>query len=464
MRSIRSLLWIGDGNALARCGVDEAPTLEVTWVRDVDEAYALPTTTFDALVLEGRQASSLKTALHRLQQRPDCPPALICLQESRAEDIRQLAQQCRCEILCADPPQTGHTPGLLDELLTRVDRLLQKKLRPNDPSVTGSASSGSGMGQRDVDEKPIGPSRAMRKVLDLVERAATTTATVLLNGETGTGKELIAQRIHRRSPRSRQPFIAINCAAFSETLLESELFGHRKGSFTGADRDKPGHFERAHRGSLFLDEIGETSPALQAKLLRVLQEQELLPVGGTRPQAIDVRVIAATNRSLQNEVNAGRFREDLYYRLAVFPISIPPLRERLEDVLPLARHFIDQHGQREQKAGCRLSSASERLLLTHAWPGNVRELENEIRRALALADPNEVISPRLLSARLLGIIEAVDEAGAGGETLRDSLDRVESWLIRRSLDMNGGRKAQTARRLGITREGLYKKMKRLGIQ
>ena len=463
MRSIRSLLWIGDGNALARCGVDEAPTLEVTWVRDVDEAYALPTTTFDALVLEGRHASSLKNALHRLQQRPDCPPALVCLQESRAEDIRQLAQQGRCEILCADPPQTGHTPGLLDELLIRVDRLLQQKRPPNDSSVTGS-SRRSEMGRRELDGKPIGPSQAMRKVLDLVERAASTTATVLLNGETGTGKELIAKRIHQRSPRSRQPFIAINCAAFSETLLESELFGHRKGSFTGADRDKPGHFERAHRGSLFLDEIGETSPALQAKLLRVLQEQELLPVGGTRPQAIDVRVIAATNRSLQNEVMAGRFREDLYYRLAVFPISIPPLRERLEDVLPLARHFIDQHGDREGKGGCRLSSASERLLLTHAWPGNVRELENEIQRALALADSNEVISPRLLSTRLLGIIEAVDEAGAGGETLRASLDRVESWLIRRALDMNGGRKAQTARRLGITREGLYKKMKRLGIQ
>ena len=463
MHSIRSLLWIGDGKALAGCGVDRAPTLEVTWVQNVDEAYTLPASAFDVLVLEGRQAGPLKMALRRLQQRPRCPPVIVCLCDPVDDDIRTLAQSGQCEVLCSDANTKPHAaPTLLEELLSRIDRLIERDRAQVETKPPLKSADRAGPHPKPSGQ-PVGSSHAMRGVLDLADRAAGTAATVLLQGETGTGKELIARRIHHRSPRARHPFVAVNCAAFSETLLESELFGHRKGAFTGADRDKAGLFETAHRGSLFLDEVGETSPALQAKLLRVLQERELLPVGGTRPQSIDVRVIAATNRPLQGGVDSEHFRTDLFYRLAVFPIPIPPLRERLDDVLPLARHFIEKLGPGEGKAECRLSHASERLLLTHAWPGNVRELENEIQRALALADPREVISPRLLSPRLLGIIEAVEEAGAGGETLRESLDRVEAWLIRRALDMNDGRKARTARRLGITREGLYKKMKRLGI-
>ena len=178
-----------------------------------------------------------------------------------------------------------------------------------------------------------------------------------------------------------------------------------------------------------------------------------------------MRLIAATNRSLTTEVEAGRFREDLYYRLAVFPITIPPLRERPEDILALAEHFLEHHGEREQKRGCRLSAASQRLLQTHRWPGNVRELENEMQRALALAEPGELITPKLLSPRVLGILEAVEQAArGGGETLRQTLDRVEAWLIRCTLDRHGGRRAATARKLGVTREGLYKKMKRLRIE
>jgi transcriptional regulator with PAS, ATPase and Fis domain len=252
--------------------------------------------------------------------------------------------------------------------------------------------------------------------------------------------------------------VPVNCAAFPDTLLESELFGHVRGAFTGADRDKKGLFDAADGGTLFLDEIGETSSALQAKLLRTLQDGEVRPVGGTRVRRVDVRVVAATNRDLRAEVEGGRFREDLYYRLAVFPIAVPALRERPEDILPLARHFLHLHGGREDKPGCTLSSETRNLLLSHPWPGNVRELENEMQRAVALADPNAAIDPDHLSPGLLGILEPVEAAARRGETLRDTLARIEAWLIR------GGHRTDTARRLGITREGLYKKMKRLGIE
>jgi len=461
LRSIRSLLWIGAGEALARCGVDEAPTLDVTWVRDVDEAYALPPMPVDAAVLEGRDADTLIRAMRRLGQRPQCAPIVACLFGGDADCIRRLVAAGAREVIvpAADDAGDVTAPRLLDELLERVDQLARDA--GGDPAWVADRLEEDVLGP---DADTIGASRALRNVLALVERAAGSIATVLVQGETGTGKELIAQRIHARGPRSRHPFVAVNCAAFPESLLESELFGHRKGSFTGADRDKAGHFELAHRGSLFLDEIGETSPALQAKLLRVLQEREVLPVGAARPHPIDVRVIAATNRSLQAEVEAGRFREDLYYRLAVFPVAIPPLRERTDDILPLAEHFIARHGGTDGKAACRLSPAAQRLLLTHRWPGNVRELENEIQRALTLAEPGELISPRLLSPRVLGIMEAIDHAAGQGETLRAALERVEAWLIRRALEMNGGKKAVTARRLGVTREGLYKKMRRLGIE
>ncbi len=201
----------------------------------------------------------------------------------------------------------------------------------------------------------------MRELERLIARAATGMATVLLQGETGTGKEVAARKIHRAGPRRTQPFVALNCAAFPESLLASELFGHRRGAFTGADRDKPGHFALAQGGTLFLDEVAEMSTALQAKLLRVLQEKEILPVGASRPQAMDARVIAATNERLADQVAQGRFREDLYYRLAVFPIDIPPLRKRTADILPLAQHFLQVHGALEGKEDCLFSKTAARL-------------------------------------------------------------------------------------------------------
>ena len=465
MQPIRSLLWIGPGRSLTQSGVAEAPTLDVTWVPSVDAALALPPMTLDAAVIAGDDAKALATSLQQWRRRPAPEPAFVFLEIDRspespahpaeASGIRQLLGAGAQEVLIT--PNAGEPGALRGELLARLDDLAQR-------SKPGDRAPGSNVDTGPADSPAVvGASHAMRDVDALVVRAAHSQATVLIQGETGTGKELVARLIHARSQRRKAAYVAINCAAFPESLLESELFGHSKGAFTGADRDRPGHFELAHRGTLFLDEIGETSPALQAKLLRVLQEREVLPLGANRPRPVNVRVIAATNRDLDEETRAGRFREDLFYRLAVFPIPLPPLRERPGDILELAEHFLAKHGRREDKPGCRLSAAARRLLLSHAWPGNVRELENEIQRALALAEPGEHIGPRLLSPRLTGLMEAIAQAPHAGESLHASLCSIEAWLIRRALENNGGRRAATARKLGVTREGLYKKMKRLGI-
>ncbi len=484
MQPIRSLLWIGPGRTLAQSGVAEAPTLDITWVPSVDAALALPPMTLDAAVIAGDDPGALATSLQQWRRRPRAGPAFIyleidslkvdCLKVDRlkvdclkidpapgsparlasASAIRQLLAAGAQEVLVT--PDAEEPGALRGELLARLDALANGPVQADPARGPSDAEPG---------ESPavVGRSAAMRDVHALAFRAAHSRATVLIQGETGTGKELVARLIHTRGERRKAAYVAINCAAFPETLLESELFGHRKGAFTGADRDRPGHFELAHRGTLFLDEIGETSPALQAKLLRVLQEREVLPVGASRPRPVNVRVIAATNRDLGEDTRTGRFREDLFYRLAVFPIPLPPLRERPDDILELAEHFLAKHGKREKKLGCRLSAAARRLLLSHGWPGNVRELENEIQRALALAEPGERIGPRLLSTRLTGLMEAVAQAPHTGESLHASLCSIEAWLIRRALESNGGRRAATARKLGVTREGLYKKMKRLGI-
>jgi transcriptional regulator with PAS, ATPase and Fis domain len=307
----------------------------------------------------------------------------------------------------------------------------------------------------------------MREVYALVRRASRSRATVLVTGETGTGKELVARAIHAASPRGSRPFVAVNCAGFPDTLLESELFGHVRGAFTGADRDRKGLFEEAHGGTLFLDEVSETTGRFQAQLLRVLQEREVRPVGGGRPRAVDVRVVAASNRELWRRVGEGHFRADVYFRLAVFPIALPALRERPEDVVPLARHFLALHGEREGIGGLSLSSDAAALLAGYGWPGNVRELENEMQRALALVEPGATLTPAHFSERLRGLVEPIETLASlldPGEGLRESLARVEAWLIRRTLDAHDGRRAATARRLAITREGLYKKMKRFGIE
>jgi two-component system NtrC family response regulator/two-component system response regulator HydG len=292
----------------------------------------------------------------------------------------------------------------------------------------------------------IGESPALQSVLQVVQQAASTRATVLILGESGTGKELIAQALHEASPRKDKPFIKVNCAALSESLLESELFGHEKGSFTGATGRKEGRFERADGGTLFLDEIGEISPSTQVKLLRVLQTREFERVGGTESIKVDVRLVAATNRDLAAEVKAGRFREDLYYRLNVVAVTLPPLRERKGDLPALVTHFIDKYNKAYEKKVRGLAPGTLQSLLSHDWPGNVRELENAIERAVVLCKGDELISDDLPAA-LNG-----PRAQKSAESLIPgaSWDEIEREAILRTLEMVGGSTAKAAEVLGIS--------------
>jgi len=305
----------------------------------------------------------------------------------------------------------------------------------------------------------VAESEAMRRVLDVVRRAAKSEATVLVSGESGTGKELVARAVHVQSDRVGGPFVAVNCKALAKGVLESELFGHERGAFTGAERARAGLFERAQGGTLFLDEIGETSPDFQAKLLRVLQEKQVTRVGGSEERALDFRVVAATNRDLKREVEAGSFREDLYFRLAVIPIHLPPLRERRADVLALARHFFVRAAAERRPPLAGWSPEVEAFLLGHAWPGNARELENALERGVALAR-----GPRIELEDLL--LDGPEGGGAGAgadEPLAGWLDRQAAGRIRAVLAESGGSRAEAARRLGVDRTTLWRWMQRLGI-
>ena len=332
------------------------------------------------------------------------------------------------------------------ERLRRANQLLQRDL------------------SRAVGERPIvAASQPMIEVLELVERAAEYKTTVLLTGESGTGKEVLARAIHAQSPRRNEAFVAVNCAAIPENLLESELFGHAKGAFTGADRARRGLFVEADGGTLFLDEIGELPVPLQAKLLRVLQEEEVRPVGESKPRRVDVRVLAATARDLEREVEAGRFREDLFYRLNVLRIVVPPLRERRADIPLLVDHFLARFREALGKPVRILTDEALEKLVAHRWPGNVRELENVIERAVILSS-----GPRLTPADLPANVTAPAAAHASGGdegdlSLRRARRAVEVELIRRALEATGGNRTHAARRLGISHRALLYKLKEYGI-
>lgn len=308
----------------------------------------------------------------------------------------------------------------------------------------------------------IGQSSAMVKLLETVAQVAPSEATVLITGESGTGKEMIAGAIHFNSPRKKGPFVKINCAAITETLLESELFGHEKGAFTGAHRKKEGRFLQAHGGSLFLDEISEMSVAMQVKLLRVLQERELTRVGGEEVIKVDVRLIAATNKELMLEMEAGRFREDLYYRLNVVTLNMPPLRERKEDIPLLAQHFKEIFAEKNHKTIKGFTPHAIDQLLKYDWPGNVRELMNAVERGVVLS------SSDYLDAKDLPMI--IRHGEVEGDTYpKDDLpadlplDEVEKTSILKTLESANGNKSEAARRLGITRRTLHKKLKKYGV-
>jgi transcriptional regulator with PAS, ATPase and Fis domain len=306
-------------------------------------------------------------------------------------------------------------------------------------------------------EEVVGESEAVFAMLKVVDRVTQSDVPVLITGESGSGKELVARAIHRNGSRASEAFVTENCGAIPEGLLESALFGHVRGAFTGAARPRAGLFEVADRGTLFLDEIGEMSLAMQTKLLRVLEDGEIRPVGSERSRKVNVRVIAATHRDLAALVEAGRFRQDLFYRLNVIAIAAPPLRERGADIELLARHFVDKH--KRERPG-RLSRAAVDCLLAYSWPGNIRQLENEVRRALVLAD--DVILPEHLSAEVRHGA-APTGARADGLNIKSRVDALEADLVRTALDRTGGNQTRAAELLGLSRFGLQKMMKRLSI-
>jgi DNA-binding NtrC family response regulator len=351
-------------------------------------------------------------------------------------------------------------PFEVDELRVVVRRALEKH-----SYMRQIESLQSQLSRETSFDRIIGASKAMKDVFALLRRLVVSDVTVLVYGESGTGKELIAQAIHYNSARKDGPFVSINCAAIPENLLESELFGHERGAFTGAIAQKPGRFELANGGTIFLDEIGEMPAALQAKLLRVLQERVIERVGGTRPLSVDLRVVAATNRRLQQEVDEGRFREDLYFRLNVVPVMLPPLRDRLEDIELLAHHFVRVYNQKFQRHLKGFTQEAMELLKAYAWPGNVRELENSIQRAIILSS-GESISRDDLPANIYQS-EGVRELNLPDEEdfsipLQDKIaaisDRYEKAYIVAALQHAHYHRQETANLLGISRKSLHNKM------
>jgi len=317
------------------------------------------------------------------------------------------------------------------------------------------------LGDRFDFSRIIGRSPRMKEFFETLSLVAPTGATVLILGESGTGKELVANSIHQNSPRASQPFIKVSCAALPETLLESELFGHEKGAFTGAIARREGRFQLAHRGTIFLDEVGEMNAATQTKILRVLQEREFEPLGGSRTIKADVRVIAATNKDLEKEVKEGRFREDLFYRLNVVALFIPPLRDRKEDVPALATHFFALYREKNKKALREISGKAMDLLMRYDWPGNIRELENCIERAVIMAR-GEVIAPADLPPALQVLSRGKEDLGIQFPS-GANLQEVERALILKTLEDTDGNRSRAAEILGINRRTLQNKLKEYGI-
>ena len=365
---------------------------------------------------------------------PDTPVILLTAYGS-VPDAVQAIKDGACDYL--------QKPVSFEQLEATAQRVLAPRRRTEE-----TASMFEGVGQ----------SPAFRSVLARAQRVAQTGADVLIEAESGTGKELLARMIHRASPRSGGPFVAVNCSAFPENLLESELFGHVRGAFTGANTSKPGKFELADGGTLLLDEISEMPLSLQPKLLRVLQEREVDRLGDTRPLPVDVRVIATTNRSLRAQVDAGHFRSDLFYRLHVVPLAIPPLRERREDVLPLAEYFLRKHEEGPQPGAYRLSPEFAAQLENHTWPGNVRELENAIRRSLALAS-GLTLGPQPLDATSGFPPAEKTQTLKPGVTLHE----VERQLLEATLDATGGNRTRAAELMGVSLRTVRNKIREYGM-
>jgi two-component system response regulator HupR/HoxA len=345
---------------------------------------------------------------------------------------------------------------VVDEMVSMQKSLTDQATRVNQLSKELGTRFGFG--------NMIGKSATMQDLYSLVERVSDTDTTILIQGENGTGKELIAKALHYNSKRKKNKFITVNCGAFNENLLESELFGHLKGSFTGANKDKIGLFEAADGGTLFLDEVGDTSMAMQVKLLRVLQEGTFTPVGSTQVKRANVRVLAATNRDLEDMVAKSQFREDLFYRLNVINLVVPPLRDRKEDIVLLTDFFLDRFAKSTAKPRKTLNKECMAALMDHDWPGNVRELENEIERLGVLAVDDIEIGRELLSSRIKEKSQGVFPGLRMNGKLKDAIDELEIQLIREGLERTGWNKSKLAKELGISRAGLIMKVEKYGLE
>jgi len=351
--------------------------------------------------------------------------------------------------------------GAFDYLLKPIDldhiEIILSKIEEKQRLIAENRYLKRKLEQVEIHEGIIGESRAIKSVLADVNRIARSDATVLIRGESGTGKELVANAIHYASPRAKGPFLAVNCASLPETLLESELFGHERGAFTGAASRRLGRFELADKGTIFLDEIGDMSPAIQVKLLRVLESRTIQRLGNSKDIPVDIRILTATNRDLELKMQNGEFREDLFYRLNVIPLTIPPLRERREDILMLTEHFIEKYSKKNNKPVSGITAEAKDLLLNHSWPGNVRELENLIERAIVLA-PGDVIDLKDLDPF---ISQRVRISGHGFDNL--NLEHIEKLAIIEALNRTEGSLSRAAEMLGIHRNSIRMKIKKYGI-
>ncbi len=434
--------------------VDDSPdTLEVL-SRNLDEkGYRVATATsvplavemlrgekYDLVItdLKMPKVSGLDLVRHVRENLPDTEVMMItgyATVEGAVEAVKTGAEEYLMK------PFTG------EELLAAVDRVLEKLRlrRAQRPSPESKPPAGSLLGE----------SESIRQVFQAISKAASTTATVLIGGESGTGKEMVARAIHYQSPRATSPFIPVNCGGIPETLLESELFGHVKGAYTGAVESRAGFFQSADGGSIFLDEVSETTPAMQVKLLRVLQDRQVCMLGSDRPRQVDVRIMAASNKDLQTLVKKGNFREDLFYRLNVISIEVPPLRRRGGDILILARYFLEKFSRELDRQAPRLSDGAARALLDYSWPGNVRELENLMQRLMVMTDEEE-IGVQLLPP-------AMRFCASGDGFKPRTLDEVEAEHIRQVLASVAGNKTRAAEILGIDRKTLREKLKRHSI-
>ncbi|MEY4950554.1 MAG: hypothetical protein RL698_2765 [Pseudomonadota bacterium] len=459
--------------------VDDEPDMIATFVNNFEDVYEVLTATdgpgalavlermnVPVMVTDQRMPGmpGLEVIRRGLALRPDMVP-IILTGFTNDRDLIEAINLQRVHRYIPKPWDAGELRHSIDGALERArlatdNRLLAEQLRVANERLRVENAY---LKAADVPRTLIGESTGIRRLLDEVARVAPRNVTVLIEGETGTGKELVARAIHGASPRRDGLFVPVNCAELSSDAVESRLFGHRKGSFTGATEDHKGFFEGADRGTLFLDEIGELGTHVQAKLLRVLQEGEITRFGDARPRRVDVRVVVATNRSLTEEVKAGRFREDLFYRVNVVKLRIPPLRERQEDVIPLVGHFSTLHARRLRVPEPEWTREALSALAAHDFPGNVRDLENTIIRTMVLTYPGELIR----ASDLLGVVPVEDEllasdGGAGEPGLLAAVARFERVLIEEALAAAGGNRARAARTLGISRRWLLKKLERYG--